>query len=299
MGDRLDDPKTGGRLVVAHRVHARDLSQHVLEQGGYVHLCLPAEYEKDRACWTKVKPRKGNLPCKDGKYKWDVRTREGELMDPDRMDKRSISELKKRLGSYAWPARLQQRPSVRAGGMIKLDWFPRYRTPPADFIQIIQSWDTANKGGQSNAYSVCHTFLRTDKASYLVHTFRERLSIPDLKRTVINHSITKFGMAHAVLIEEAASGIGLIQQLQADEESSVPVIAMRPETDKITRMDVETPAIEAGLVLLPQEADWLTEFESEMRDFPASRFKDQADALSQYLKWLRESYGTAIDWSIY
>ena len=45
MSTRLNDPKTGAKVLVMQRLHERDLSGHVLEQGGWEHLCLPAEYE--------------------------------------------------------------------------------------------------------------------------------------------------------------------------------------------------------------------------------------------------------------
>ena len=56
MSTRLNDPKTGAKVIVMQRVHEADLAGHVLAQGGYEHLCLPAEYEgpagfsKDARC---------------------------------------------------------------------------------------------------------------------------------------------------------------------------------------------------------------------------------------------------------
>lgn len=285
MGDRLDDPKTGGRLITAHRVHARDLSAHVLEKGGYVHLMLPMEYDPKRTCYTEVRPKDAPKDVND-LYRWDPRTEEGELMDPSRVGPKEVEQIKKNLGSYAWPARLQQRPSLREGAMINLNWFKRFETPPSTHVQIIQSWDTANKEGQQKAYSVCGTFLRTETGHYLVHVFRRRMNIPQLKRTVISLAHTPWGRVHALLIENQASGIGLIQHLQ--EETDLPVIACQPVNDKITRMDIETPAIEAGKLWLPQSAEWLPDFETEIRDFPGSAYMDQADMLSQYLAWSRD-----------
>ena len=52
MSTRLNDPKTGAKVIVMQRIHEKDLSGHVLEQGGYVHLCLPAEFEPTRKCIT-------------------------------------------------------------------------------------------------------------------------------------------------------------------------------------------------------------------------------------------------------
>ncbi|KKK76768.1 hypothetical protein LCGC14_2860330, partial [marine sediment metagenome] len=89
MGDRLDNQRTGGKLIVAHRTHAQDLSAHVLEQGDYTHLCLPMEHEPDRCCYTRVRPRPdaAKVETKEEKgtgktlYCKDPRTKEGQLMD--------------------------------------------------------------------------------------------------------------------------------------------------------------------------------------------------------------------------
>ena len=42
---------------------------------------------------------------------------------------------------------------------------------------------------------------------------------------------------------------------------------------------------EAGQVLLPMEAPWLSDFESELLTFPVGRYDDQVDALVQLLEW--------------
>ena len=52
MSTRLNDPKTGAKVIVMQRVAENDLSGHVLKQGGYEHLCLPAEFEPGRRCVT-------------------------------------------------------------------------------------------------------------------------------------------------------------------------------------------------------------------------------------------------------
>lgn len=45
MSTRGNNPKTVSKLVVMQRLHTDDLTGHLLERGGYEHLCLPMEYE--------------------------------------------------------------------------------------------------------------------------------------------------------------------------------------------------------------------------------------------------------------
>ena len=54
MSTRLNDPKTGAKVIVMQRVHEADLTGHVLEQGGYELLCLPAEWEEGSTRVTSI-----------------------------------------------------------------------------------------------------------------------------------------------------------------------------------------------------------------------------------------------------
>lgn len=46
MSTRLNNPNTGARVIVMQRIHEGDLSGHVIQKGGWDHLCLPARYEE-------------------------------------------------------------------------------------------------------------------------------------------------------------------------------------------------------------------------------------------------------------
>jgi len=65
MSTRFHDPKTVAKLIIMQRVHYSDLAGHVLEQGGYDHLCLPAEYEGVQRTtiigWTDPRHDSGEL----------------------------------------------------------------------------------------------------------------------------------------------------------------------------------------------------------------------------------------------
>ena len=118
MSTRLNDPKVGAKVIVMQRVHEKDLSGHVLEQDGYVHLCLPAEFEPGRRCVT-------NLP-----WTWtDWREKEGALLWPARIGKSEISDFKLRLGPSGYAGQFQQRPAPAGGARFRQEWFRYY-----DFI---------------------------------------------------------------------------------------------------------------------------------------------------------------------
>jgi hypothetical protein len=109
MSNRVNDPKTAARVVVMQRCHQQDLSGHLLEQGGWDHLCLPAEYEG---------PTRGTSI---GLV--DTRENHGELLWPDHFGPQEIDSLKRSLGSYAAAGQLQQRPSPLEGGLLKRAWW--------------------------------------------------------------------------------------------------------------------------------------------------------------------------------
>ena len=56
---RLDDKVRGAIVLVMQRLHLDDLAGHLLEKGGFEHLCLPAiaEQPESIATWTRPHPR--------------------------------------------------------------------------------------------------------------------------------------------------------------------------------------------------------------------------------------------------
>ena len=71
--------------------------------------------------------------------------------------------------------------------MIKRDWIQRYTQMPAreGTTFILQSWDTAMKGGPDNDWSVCTTWLETQCQWYLLDVWRKRVDYPTLKGAVV------------------------------------------------------------------------------------------------------------------
>jgi predicted phage terminase large subunit-like protein len=94
---------------------------------------------------------------------------------------------------------------------------------------------------------------------FLVDVWRDRVDYPTLKARV--RELHEKWRPQAVLIEEAGTAIGLIEELKYDFLGLIPV---KPDRDKIARMAVASAKFEAGNIYLPQEAVWLADLEAEL-----------------------------------
>src|SRR5439155_647903 len=75
----------------------------------------------------------------------------------------------------------------------------------------------------------------------------------------------------------------------------LPIITVKPDSDKISRAQAVTPVIESGRVFLPQSAGWLRDFQDELAAFPNAAHDDSVDSVTQALNYLpRNSTGTSI-----
>ena len=272
FSNRLDDKERGVIVLVMQRLHAEDLTGHLLKKGGWTHLSLPAVAE------TKTVLDFGRVK----------KTREqGDLLHPAREGHAAIERIKRDMGSYAFAGQYQQRPSPADGGMFKATWFQRYERAEDKYTRVVQSWDTAIKASQLNDPSCCTTWGERPGGWDLLQVLVRRLEYPDLKSLVTSQAAA--WQPNAVLIEDKASGQQLLQDLR--RETQLLIIAINPEADKVTRAAACSAMVESGRVHLPTQAAWLTDYESEMLQFPNAAHDDQVDSTTQFLNWVRRNAG--------
>jgi predicted phage terminase large subunit-like protein len=267
---RLNDPKNGPIVLIQQRVHEADLAGVLLEQDGWEHLNLPAIAQE---------------PCTiDLGSRGTIGRETGDLLHEARLPRDLLERRQHELGSYVFAAQYLQRPAPLEGGLVKWSWFRSYdRAPdPQPGDKVVQSWDTASKADEVNDYSVCTTWRVRDDKAWLLDVHRVRLEFPDLRRRIESEA-NRMG-ADLVLIEEAGSGIQIIQDLQRNTRLKVKGIV--PQHDKKTRLVGVTPMIEGGRIAIPADAPWLAEFRHELTLFPNGKYDDQVDSLTQFLTWL-------------
>jgi predicted phage terminase large subunit-like protein len=281
---RLDDKRSGRMLVIEQRTHQADLTGHLLAEGGWTLLSLPAIAELKT---TIVFPRSGRELIRE----------EGDLLWPAREGRAELDAAKIRLGSYAFAAQYLQAPVSREGNLIKVEWLTSiYRAGalPPKFDSIVMSLDTAYKTGSSNDYSavVIVGTLRGPRdgfapGHYLLDAWRGRVEFGQLKRKVVE--LQETWHANAVLVEDAASGQSLIQELGAG--TALPVKAVKPDRDKFSRVAAVCPTFEARRLILPEVAWWRADFIAELTSFPNGAHDDWVDAVAQALNHLRGDSG--------
>ncbi len=154
----------------------------------------------------------------------------------------------------------------------------------------IQSWDMAGSAASRSDYSVCTSWHWCAKAErerqagmYLRELWREQVEYPVLRAAVLQQA--EAYTPEVILVENKASGTALLQDLR--QSTSLPLVAMNPVLDKVTRLAQVLPWFESGRVFFPARAVWLGELEAELLAFPHGRHDDMVDSISQALGWVQ------------
>lgn len=317
FASRLDSKKKGAIVLIMQRLHEEDLTGYLLKRAGNIwhHLKIPAIAEKNITYHYFSNPKRN--------YTYPERT----PLHPSRESVENLKLIKEELGSHTFGSQYQQNPLPADSGMIKLEWLKRYdlcsvinsnnnpfnlglgqafqgeleesilNTRPKNESEVkrsnnsklkafYQSWDSAIKSANHNDYSVCTTWAEDENSYYLIDVLRVKMEYPELKRTIIN-SYKKYKPT-AVLMEDKASGQILTQELK--KETKIPIIPINPTIDKISRFAAVTTFFEAGKVKLPESAEWLLDYETELLSFPKSANDDQVDSTSQFLNWVKNKH---------
>jgi len=288
---RLNNPRTGAIVVIGQRIHEADISGHLLEQGGWEHLCLPAEYEPDRKCSTSIG--------------WeDPRKQEGELLWKERFSREILENQKRNLGVLGYSALYGQRP-IPAGGYVFNATYERLfsissqrdmyhlvapsgmRSVLAEQCYELSTSDVAAKEKESNDFTVfSHWAVTPEHDVLLLDVWRGHWTIPQQKEKARQFYRTWYSQRYrAFWFEDVAYQSAIAQDLLLE---GIPCMGFHPQGDKVMRAAAASIYQEAGKVYFQKGAIWLEDFRKEIYSFPKGAKDDQTDTLSMVCMVVRE-----------
>lgn len=199
----------------------------------------------------------------------------GVCQIPSQYTKQRLEELQ--IDNYVFSAQYQQQPIILGGAVIRREWFKYYQTgKDYNYKRILITADTAMKVKEHNDFSVFMVGAITpENKLHILDMVRGKWEAPDLKQIALNtfnkyRIIPKTGVTCSGLyVEDKASGIGLVQELQ---RAGLPISPLKCDTDKLTRTESILTYIESGQVLLPNDENYgfnpelIKECESFTRD---------------------------------
>jgi len=286
FSSRLNDPKNDAMIVVAQRTHSKDLTGHVLAEGGWTHIELPIIAPSRKIYSFPISGR-------------EVVVEQGEILNPARNDQTTIAKQKRASGSRAFSAQWLCQPASDEGNMVKRYWWKFYREEPKQIMElspfVATSWDFSFKDNQEGSFVVGMIGALVGTKKYLLGEVRDHLDFTASCKAVISTQAA-WPKICCNLYEDRANGPAIKSALSGKVKG---LVAVEPLGSKVARMSAATPDIEAGDVLLPYPYDdkgnprpdrqWVLDYIEELAKFPEEP-NDRGDATSQLIVKLNNVY---------
>lgn len=283
----------GSIVVVQTRWHEDDLAGWLQKDDpdGWLVISLPAIAEKDEVIYLPDDPE---YPA------WSRSA--GDPLWPWRYTLDDLTGIQRDMGGpngHWWTALYQQRPVPIGGGILKPEHFRRFqlvqdgylldhpagpRLVPAATVRRFATMDLATSvstQADRTAIAVCGI----DFPDLLIlDVLSGRFEGPDLPRVAAR--VWEAYKPAYIGVEQAGFQLSTVQDMrrgapwEKPPRPSLPVKAILPQGDKVTRALTLAARMGGGMVYVPESAPWLTALEAEMALFPKGEHDDQVDALS-------------------
>lgn len=269
---RLNNQRTGLRMLVQQRLHEEDLTGYLLanERDHWFHICLPADTDYEIRPAELAKKYKGGLL-------FPKRLFEGFL---------AIERLKS-----SYPGQYGQSPRPPEGNMFKQDMFEIVDDIPAEFDYIFATSDTAYAAKTINDFTVCAVFGVKGQDLFLIDVFRRQIpaeQCEEVLKSFCGRYAARYGWRGA-WIEPKGHGIYLNQRF-ARERILVPSTSELErfykdrKFDKVERANNILVFLGNWKVKLYSKIGQLPELLGESYNFPKGKHDDFVDCLIDGIK---------------
>ena len=279
---RFTDPSRAVEILVQQRICGGDMTDHVMDQGGWRLVVFQAEFD----------------PNFEANHPDDPRSEPGDLFFPRRFPADLIERQKRVLGSMAYAAQYQQTPVSGEGNIFDRTWWGAWTELPevtreAKWVGV---WDTAYEAGEQHDYTVCQVWVAIAGRAYLVDQQHKKMDFVEMERVGLLMA-RRWPQVNAWIVEQRALGQALIDRLRL---AGLRVFASKSQSTKAQRAQSVAPLIEEGRAYLPSAealppecmietaTPWTAHRQGagiiqECSEFPRGKHDDRVDALAMAL----------------
>lgn len=286
-------------VVIMQRISQGDPTDFLLKGGmseDFELIKIPAIIDETYVASLPEEYRSSVERDADGRFSyWSYKEPIVELLRMERGE--SADQEGGRMSRHTFASQYDQNPVAIGGNIIKGEWFPMVTLIPKIKYRVIYA-DTAQKTKERNDFSCFECWgMGEDDKIYLLDLIKGKWEAPELEKRAIafwakhkpiNQLPSYFkqageiatGQLRKMCVEDKASGTGLIQKIKT--QNQIPIFAIQRNIDKLTRAMDGQPYIQSGLVCLPAEAPFTTDFIAECEAFTADdshAFDDQIDPM--------------------
>jgi predicted phage terminase large subunit-like protein len=207
---------------------------------------------------------------------------DGTSLWPDRYTRAELDAQRLSMREHAFECQFQQNPSPRGGNLIKTAWLER-RYRDEDLPQMKRACvylDSASKTGTGNDFSALVHVSTDGQDFYIRDVLAGKWEFAALKAHTIafwQRATARVPITSALCCESASSGIALSQEIK--RTTSIPIVPVVATLPKLVRLEASGALYEAGRVLFPTEAPWLSSTLSVLSKVPSGA-DDVPDALA-------------------
>lgn len=192
------------------------------------------------------------------------------------------------LGPTRWSALYMQSPLTGEDQLFPPECWKSYDQINVDDIAfLVTAWDCASKTSAKHDYSANVIVGRLRSGAFVVlDVWKGRASFAELPEIVIQRYALlwqTYGHYPLLVVEDANAGTQLLQLIE-DKCAVLPKLAVKPIHAKIIRAEGVTPFTRGGMVHLPKDAEWRTDFINELANFPVGQHDDLVDAFCHAMK---------------
>ena len=273
---RKTDKAVTVTIGIMQRLHQNDPTGHILakKKQNVRHISLPGEIRNYR---EQLHPSELEKYYKD------------DLLDPERLSWVILQDAELDLGQYGYAGQIGQNPTPPGGGMFKVDHFQMIaRMPPlTNIIASVRYWDKAGSQG-TGAFTVGVKMHKFADGHFLIEDVIRGQWSSEEREMILKQTARSDGYNVTVGIEQEP-GSGGKESAEATIRNLAGYSCFKecPTGDKVFRADPFSVQVNNGNVQM-LVADWNHAYKDELRNFPFSTYKDQADASSGAFKKLAD-----------